>query len=881
MGNFTTYKQEMEQTTSILRSSLDEHALVSQHAPSLTTTDKNGCPIRPGDLLHLSAHYTERMLAHPDGMLGKFNLIHRPGNPWIAPVKDEALHECLFCGNTGCKRPYRSWLKFAWGSADALLRSVPNICLPDDALSRDPWIALQMAVRLDGLTVLDCDPRHGGPNTPEKAFDELESLGIVLSEQAKDTVIVRTGGGGLHIYFSGTTNFRWGDRDLDAGMSVLSGGGKQATAPFSFHSAGAFYLPISRDGALLFSKENFSQVGGKIQPFPTDAFSKYRKPIRSNLKQTPNRKLQSSKTGFFNPSTHSEWVQVGDTKIPGDWGTRAKSQTSGRNSFLASAKYAFRIVYRCAEDESNKLICVLNSVLPVPLEQNELDTTVLLAIPQEKIDQAQKVVPGSTEVAQQDASTRLASMQDLMQCGFHDAGNAERWKLVSPDHLYVPGWGWMSWGDGVWTRLPSDQPPTYEYVKRVAEPMYTTAKAMVERSQGDGDGTAEVVLKFSSGLANEPSVAKALSLARVRAREDTRYPTDFDGVTTAEVLSTPTEMVDLRTGASLPHSTKHLVTKQTAVSRDEGAPSLWIDCLNTWQPDKETQTFLQTLVGSGLTGHPLDKFVINSGDGANGKSVFWGVIAQLLGSYSAILPEDLIVKKPLTERERCVVEIAGARLVVASELESASQMNEAMVKLLTGGERLQARHLYREVFEVSPTWSMVLHTNEEPSVRGTDHGIWRRILYVTWDVQIPEQKQDKRLAQTLIANEGGKILSWAVDGAKMFLAAGGELRISSSMDVVKKDRQEAYDTAAEFFQEHCTFEAGKSTSKSKLYNKFLEVMRHTAPTEPIVSQIAFGKKLGSYAKANDFCVRSVRKNNSRFWEGVVLREGELSPPAWA
>jgi len=835
------------------------HTTPSLELHSLTKTNTK-CTLNPKDLLYLSATYAEKMLQQPNGKsAGRLNLIHRPGNPW-ADSKDTKRSICLFCGEVGCKHPYRSWKDFSWGSAAQLLDEVSR--LSSAALIPDPWITLQIAIRLDGLTVLDCDPRHNGPATPEEAWAWLEDLGVSLPNSARDTLIVRTGGGGLHIYFSGATNFTWGDRKRNEAVSVLSGGGRQATAPFSYHSAGAFYLPVNWEGIPLLSPNDLLQVAGKIQPFPEEAFRSYTCPSRRDVQQESSLTPTASIPGRFSPPpTTPTSVLIDGVEIPGDWAERSRTLTDGRNNFLTRAKFAFVVNYRRDDKEANRLIRVLNGTFPDPLEEKELLESVLRPIPAEKIDPAQKKISGAPEI----------SLGDLLRPSMDDAGNAERWILVSPDHLYVPSWGWVCWNGGVWERLPIDQPPTREYTQRVARSMQTIAREMVEHTQGDDDGRSEALQKYASGLGMEKSILKALNLARVRPRGETKYPSDFDNEHTAEILNTPNEIVNLRTGESLPHSAEYLVTKQTSVPREDGTPTLWTNCLNTWQPDKEVQHFLQMLVGSGLTGVPLDKFVINSGDGANGKSVFWGAVSRIMGSYAGILPEDLIIKNPHTDRERCVVEISGVRLAVASELANAAQMNESMVKLLTGGERLKARQLYRESFDVTPTGTMVLHTNAEPTVQGTDHGIWRRILYVLWDVQIPEGGQDKHLLQKLVSDEGGRILSWAVEGAKMFLENGSELVVPSCMELVKKDRQGAFDTTADFFQEYCVFDDDSSIGKGDLYKKYTEIMRRNLPIEPLVSKIALGKRLEAYAKANDFSVRDVRDKKKRMWQGVGIQ----------
>jgi hypothetical protein len=66
-----------------------------------------------------------------------------------------------------------------------------------------------------------------------------------------------------------------------------------------------------------------------------------------------------------------------------------------------------------------------------------------------------------------------------------------------------------------------------------------------------------------------------------------------------------------------------------------------------------------------------------------------------------------------------------------------------------------------------------LVTNHRPEIRGTDHGIWRRIRLIPFTVRIPDAEQDKDLPNKLRQELPG-ILAWCVAGCRLWQEEGLE-----------------------------------------------------------------------------------------------------------
>jgi putative DNA primase/helicase len=77
------------------------------------------------------------------------------------------------------------------------------------------------------------------------------------------------------------------------------------------------------------------------------------------------------------------------------------------------------------------------------------------------------------------------------------------------------------------------------------------------------------------------------------------------------------------------------------------------------------------------------------------------------------------------------------------ELEQGKALAEALVKQLTGGEKIRARRMREDFWEFPPTHKLWLAANHKPVVRGTDHAIWRRIKLIPFTVTFVDKPKDR------------------------------------------------------------------------------------------------------------------------------------------
>ena len=250
-------------------------------------------------------------------------------------------------------------------------------------------------------------------------------------------------------------------------------------------------------------------------------------------------------------------------------------------------------------------------------------------------------------------------------------------------------------------------------------------------------------------------------------------------------LNTPDGVIDLRTGAVRPHDPNGLHTKITAAT-PRGECPLFASILERVLPDREVRDYVQRLAGYALTGSSRDHVLgFWHGGGRNGKGTIAHTLRRALGDYGLEITPDILMESHNDRHPTELAVLRGARLVVASEIDSGRRWNESRLKRLTGGDPISARYIGKDLFEFEPTHSLLLIGNSKPGLRQVDEAMRARLHLVEFGVTIPEAERDTSLAEKL-ASEYGGILNWALAGC----ADWQEMGLSSPAAV--RDATNAY-----------------------------------------------------------------------------------------
>ena len=253
-------------------------------------------------------------------------------------------------------------------------------------------------------------------------------------------------------------------------------------------------------------------------------------------------------------------------------------------------------------------------------------------------------------------------------------------------------------------------------------------------------------------------------------------------------------VLDVRTGEVLPFGTEHRTdyVRPFRYCGDDDCP-MWRRFLDEVLPDRDEQSCLQEFFGMCYLNRDelsVEKFALFVGTGSNGKSVVFDVIKSVIGKdrVSYFSPDQLIDDKK-------IVAVKGKRLNFAYDIKKSADFDSAL-KALSSGQSVAGWKIYTGTVVVKCP-PLVFALNEMPRFRDVTNAFFRRVMLFSFDVTIPESRQDRSLAARIIEKEGGGVFRWMMEGLWRLKENGGEFtpcgKMADNLDALKRRvRNEEY-----------------------------------------------------------------------------------------
>ncbi|HPT25154.1 MAG TPA: phage/plasmid primase, P4 family [Bryobacteraceae bacterium] len=415
-----------------------------------------------------------------------------------------------------------------------------------------------------------------------------------------------------------------------------------------------------------------------------------------------------------------------------------------------------------------------------------------------------------------------------------DLGNAKRFAARYRDMvLHCERWNrWYTWDGRRWRE--DDVNEVFRLAGDLIRSLYDDAKHIA-----DEQDRKEFLSHLNKSEAHRAHTAM-LSLAKADPRLAVR-PDDLDAH--PWLLTVENGTIDLRTGKLGPHQQSHRITKLAPVFFDPAAtcPN-WLAFLDLiFNQNRRLIEFLKRAFGYCLTGISSEKamFILHGPGGDNGKSTVVDVFQQVLGDFATRTPTETFLKKKDGAIPNDVAKLKGARFVWASENERGSRLSEALIKEMTGGDKLSARFMRGEFFEFYPEFKPWLATNHKPNVRG-DRALWNRLKLIPFEVSIPKEKQIPRHeAMEMYKAEFPGILNWGLEGCLEWQRGG--LDVPEEVILATREYEEEQDTFAMFLDQKCIRTPNATTLATPIFRAYQAWAGEVGETP--VSQKVFGSIL--------------------------------------
>lgn len=417
------------------------------------------------------------------------------------------------------------------------------------------------------------------------------------------------------------------------------------------------------------------------------------------------------------------------------------------------------------------------------------------------------------------AAPPAVPIPDTPDDNYSDRWNADRLTRLYGDRLRYcwPLNCWFVYTGTHWQ--PDDTGQVMQWAKATVRDMHKEA----------ADSDSSVTRKQLGAWAIKSDSAGKLNAMIDLARSNPGIPIRPDAFDAhPNLLNCANGTLDLRTRHLHPHQATDLITTILPFDYDPAATApLWRQVLARSMAGKgEMLAFLQRAVGYSLTGNQSEQcFFFLHGSGANGKSVFLHNILALFGNAGRTAAFSTFLAQRDGGRPRQdIARLAGARLVTAAEAGEGQRFDEELLKAITGGERITARKLYADDFEFTPQFTLWLAANHQPTIRGADLAIWRRVCLIPFTVTIPEEERDKRLLSTNGDNpltpELPGILNWALEGHAEWQMRG--LAKPPEVIVATEEYRESSDPLGDFLAAKCKEEKHGRITAASLYKSYKE-----------------------------------------------------------
>ena len=394
----------------------------------------------------------------------------------------------------------------------------------------------------------------------------------------------------------------------------------------------------------------------------------------------------------------------------------------------------------------------------------------------------------------------------------HDIGSSTLFHDLYCEQLrYVPERKTFFYYDGKRWAEDSGSLKAYEMAKEFALSIVNYFSAT------DKDGNNENIIKYYSkylGYDKRKKLVKdTQSIAPLSINE-------FDK--NAYAFNCQNGTVNIIGGTFSPHDPMDYISKLSNVWYDPDATSEEFEkfVYEIMEGKQELIDYLQSGLGYSLSSATFHEcfFVMYGAKTRNGKGTLTNTIMNMMGDYAMATDYSTFESKKYkgsSGASEDVARLAGSRFVLVSEPPKSMVLDSALIKTMSGNDKVTARFLYQSSFEFIASFKIWIATNYLPSI--PDDTVFKsgRILLIPFNKHFSGKEQNKSLKAVLSKQENiSGAFNWCLEGFMKSIEKG-YIEIPDEVKEEIKKYREGNDRLGEFLKS-CFVEDLEGTHKEPM-----------------------------------------------------------------
>lgn len=403
---------------------------------------------------------------------------------------------------------------------------------------------------------------------------------------------------------------------------------------------------------------------------------------------------------------------------------------------------------------------------------------------------------------------RRNTIVDATEFEDSDSGRAEMFlaawgDAVRPVRSGADEWAW--WDDEIGRLVKLSKAETYGLLwsqsvqaslRATADRLSSLAAVQSEQGMSESDDTeklSKAYAKRAVDAGNRTRIENSMSMAHVLSKNPID-PSNFDtNPVTWGVGNGVLDLTDAAANKGVADYDKlcrkgkpaDLILQHTPVAYEPNfTHPEWENYLDTFLPDLTYRRYVRKVFGYAfMGGNPQRRIIFLQGGTSTGKSTIIESVQAAVGDYAGTIEINSLFRQkrdagPMPE----IIAAFPRRMIFASEVGQRNRLHSDVIKRLTGGDSISARALYSNVVvQQVPMFTPIIATNSMPTIEDGDAALWRRLLVLPFDTQVPlgtvKTNPIKGNPEALRA-----VLSWLVDGLLDYLMEGLDTTLPKSVD---------------------------------------------------------------------------------------------------